>query len=209
MKVTVDLKLHLDTVEVYKRRREGGNVFLAPDSDQSRWLLAEHSWLNHETHFYVNGLVNSEKFSIWGTSKRDAVCDKGLRGQKVSNWAAMSYKGVTGLVSLRQEQEYRHSLVRSITLHLEHGLMGSLIGIDERRNQWFQQDGPTPHNAKIINWAWSATTSVTVVIILNTDHAWTSPSPDLNPLDFCLWEYYVEDKNRHGVRKSSGSQFCK
>ena len=53
---------------------------------------------------------------------------------------------------------------------------------------WFQQDGAPPHNARIItdylnrqhgnNW------------IGNRDPvSWPARSPDLTPLDFCIWGY--------------------
>lgn len=55
-------------------------------------------------------------------------------------------------------------------------------------NVLFQQDGATPHTAKIV-LEWLAEKFGEHFISLRSNIEWPPHSPDLNPLDFFLWGY--------------------
>ena len=56
------------------------------------------------------------------------------------------------------------------------------------KEQWFQQDGASPHvSKKLLQWV--NTNFDNRRISRRTDCPWSANSPDLNPLDFHLWGF--------------------
>ena len=58
--------------------------------------------------------------------------------------------------------------------------------------QWFMQDGATAHTTAASR-EFIRDKFQDRVISLKTDFVWAPHSPDLNPLDFFLWSYYLKD----------------
>ena len=61
-------------------------------------------------------------------------------------------------------------------------------GAKHQKQQWFQQDGATPHTANV-PMQWIKARFGKRVISRRSEHSWASHSPDLNSCDFYLWGY--------------------
>ena len=62
----------------------------------------------------------------------------------------------------------------------------------DRDQQWFQQDGATPHTSNV-SLAWLRERFDDRLISMRCDVEWTAHSPDLNPQIFYLWGYLKDN----------------
>ena len=60
----------------------------------SHSALLENIWFSDETHFHLDGYVNTQNCRIWATERPDIVMEKSLHSQKVMAWFAFSAKGI-------------------------------------------------------------------------------------------------------------------
>ena len=80
-------------------------------------------WFSDETHFHVNGAVNSYNNIFWGSQCPDEVEEKLLKGRKVTTFVAVSCRSVFGpywfedkngrMVTINQER-YRSIIYQRI-----------------------------------------------------------------------------------------------
>ena len=151
-------------------------------------------WFSDEAHFHLNGVVNRQNFRYWGSEKPEEIAERPLHSPKCTAWCAMSTHGIIGpfwfednygdAVTVNAER-YRQILAK---------FWSSLRRIRsvDRADQWFQQDGATPHTATA-TLGWLRNKFGDQVISRKTVNPWASHSPELNPPDFFLWGY-VKDR---------------
>ena len=92
-------------------------------------------------------------------------------------WLAVCSKGVSPIVIFENGTVNHDRYIREVLpVALRYG--NSMFG-----NQWtFQQDGAKPHTHEKTQ-AWC---SENLPAFIDRDH-WPPNSPDLNPLDYCIW----------------------
>jgi len=165
--------------------------FVEQIGQNPEWI--NNVWFSDEAHFYLNGVVNRQNFRYWGSEKPDEVAQRPLHSPKCTAWCAISSHGIIGpfwfegddgdTVSINAER-YRQILAKfSFALRRKR-----LVYSD----QWFQQDGATPHTATA-TLDWLKSKFGDKLISSKTAHLWASHSPDLNPPDFFLWGY-IKDR---------------
>lgn len=167
--------------------------------------VLDRVWFSDEAHFWLTGHVNSQNAVHWGTEKPDEVLTAPLHSEKVTVWMAMRRGGgVIGpfffedengdVVTVNQERYVQQALVPFWEK------LGEKVGAD-RREEWFQQDGATPHTAqKSLQWLKEKFDKR--LISLKTDVEWSPNSPDLSPLDFFLWGYMKDRVYAHKPRST-------
>ena len=60
----------------------------------SNWI--HNVWFSDDTHFHINGAVNSHNNIFWGSQRPDEVEETSLKGRKVTAFVTVSYRGVFG-----------------------------------------------------------------------------------------------------------------
>lgn len=147
-------------------------------------------WFSDEAHFLLSGHVNSKNCIFWGTAPPEDVLERPLHSVKCTAWVAISKHGIIGPFWFEDENE------RSVTVNTERYLevlkkfwntLGRRVGVI-REEQWFQQDGATPHTSNQ-TLAWLRQRFPDRLISRRCDPEWAPHSPDLNPPDFYLWGY--------------------
>ena len=136
-----------------------------------------------ESHFELDGRVNSHNAIFWGREKPNFVNNVPLHSQKVTVWCAVSFNGVIGPYFFEEDgqtvtvnqQRYQHMLADFF-----------FPAIAPIGNKWMQQDGATAHTANA-SIALLQERFGEHLISLKTDFPWPPHSPDLTPLDYWLW----------------------
>ncbi|CAF1963437.1 unnamed protein product [Rotaria magnacalcarata] len=131
-----------------------------------------------EEMFHIDEIYNSQNDRIWAVNRLAADTNGGIRQkrkfpQKLLVWLAVCSKGVSPLVIF------------------EDGTFGhDTFGVD-----WtFQQDGAKPQiHAKSQEWC-----EKHFPCFIDKDH-WPPSSPDLNPLDYCIWDELAHQVNWDAV----------
>ena len=152
-------------------------------------------WFSDEAHFYTNGYVISKNYVFWGSEKHTEVYQKGVHEKKVTAWAAFSHQGIIGPFFFLDDEDNTVTVTSQRYLSILKKFwvgLGRRVGVAERQNQWFQQDGAAPHTSRTVK-EWLNRHFGVKVISRGTNHPWSSHSPDLSPLDFHLWGY-LKDK---------------
>ena len=135
-------------------------------------------------------MYNSQNERIWAVDRHEADA-KGGRKQKrkfsvkVMVWLAVCSKGVSPLVILdKGTVDHQIYIEQVLPVALQFG--NKCFG-----NDWtFQQDGATAHtHQKTQQWCFENFPS-----FLNKDQ-WPPNSPDLNPLDYSIWDEFVHQMN--------------
>lgn len=159
----------------------------------ARWMLrnivlTDVIWFSDEAHFTLNRYVNKQNMRFWGTSKPDFYEERPLHSQKVTVWAALSSAGIIGPFFYEEDGETTTVTSQRYLTILKTKFLPELERRDiEMNNVWFQQDGATPHTARIV-LEWLAEKLGEHFISLRLNIEWPPHSPDLNPLYF-LWGY--------------------
>ncbi len=140
-----------------------------------------------EKMFDIDGVYNSQNDRIWAVNPADADIRGGVRQkrkfpQKVMVWLAVCSKGVSPLVIFEKGTVDHDRYIREVLP------VALKFGNDMFGNGWiFQQDGAKPHiHAKSQEWCANNFPS-----FIDKDH-WPPNSPDLNPLDYCIWNEFAE-----------------
>lgn len=122
----------------------------------ARWMLrniglTDVIWFSDEAHFTLNRYVNKQNMRFWGTSKPDFYEERPLHSQKVTVWAALSSAGIIGPFFYEEDGETTTVTSQRYLTILKTKFLPELERRDiEMNNVWFQQDGATPHIARIV-----------------------------------------------------------
>lgn len=153
-------------------------------------------WFTDEAHFLVAGHVNSKNNVFWGTQPPNYVLERPLHSLKCTAWVAISKHGIIGPFWFEDAEEQPLTVTKERYLEVlqkfwrELGLMNRRRGPNRvhREQQWYQQDGATPHTANT-SLEWLDRKFPDRLISRRREPEWAPHSPDLNPPDFYLWGY--------------------
>ena len=140
-----------------------------------------------EKMFDIDGVYNSQNDRIWAVSRSEADIKGGTRQkrkfpQKVMVWLGVCSKGVSPLIIFEKGTVDHERYIKEVLP------VALKFGNDMFGNDWtFQQDGAKPHtHAKSQEWCTKNFPS-----FIDKNH-WPSNSPDLNPLDYCIWNEFAQ-----------------
>lgn len=143
-----------------------------------------------EKMFDLDGIYNSQNQRIWAANRGQADEKGGIKmrqkyPQKVMVWLGVCSKGVTPLVIFdRGTVDHAVYIEKVLPIALDYGNKTF-------RGHWtFQQDGAKPHVHHLTQkWCQDNFPS-----FIDKDH-WPPNSPDLNPLDYCIWDEFAQCVN--------------
>ena len=148
--------------------------------------------------FDIDGVYNSENDRVWAVDRGDADKKGGTKQRrkfpwKVIVWWGASSKSITPLVIL-DEGTVDHTgyikKVLSFTIKCGNETFG--------RDWVFQQDGAKPHSHHLTqHWCRGNFAS-----FIDND-CWPPNSPDLNPLDYSIWDELVNTINWNKVKSKT------
>ena len=131
----------------------------------------------------IDGIYNSQNNRIWAVGrveadKRGGVKQKRKISQKVMVWFAVRSKGMLPIVIFGEGTIDHAQYIREVlqvALKYENDILGTY--------RTFQQDGAMPHVHHLTQqWCKDNFPS-----FIDKDH-WPPNSPDLNPLDYSIWD---------------------
>ena len=140
-----------------------------------------------EKRFDLDGIYNSENDRIWVINLEEAYRRGGKKQQrrfpqKVMVWLAVCSEGVAPLVLFEKGTLDHHRYIKEVLpVALRYG--NSKFG-----NNWtLQRDNRTPHtHQETQEWC-----SQRFPSFIDKD-TWPANSPDLNPLDYCIWDEFAQ-----------------
>ena len=140
-----------------------------------------------EKMFDIDGIYNSQNDRIWAVNRAEADSKGGTRQKrkfphKVMVWLGVCSEGISPLVIFEKGTVDHARYIKEVLP------VALKFGNDTFGNDWtFQQDGAKPHiHAKSQEWCNSNFPSS-----IDKDH-WPPNSPDLNPLDYCVWDEFAQ-----------------
>ena len=148
-----------------------------------------------EKLFDIDGVHDAQNDRIWAVDRGEADKSGGRKQkrkfpQKVMVWLGVCSKGVTSLVILDKGTTDHEKYIREVLpVAIKYG--NKMFGDD-----WtYQQDGATPHTHELTQqWCKNNFPS-----FIDKDH-WPPNSPDLNPLDYSIWDEFVQQMNWNKVQ---------
>ena len=151
-----------------------------------------------EKFFDIDDVYNSQNDRVWTVDRADAdekgdIQQRRKFPQKVMVWLGACSKGITPLVILDDETVgHDYYIKRVFPVALKYG--NKVSGDD-----WiFQQDGAMPHQHYLTQkWCQENFPS-----FIGKDH-WPPNSPDLNPLDYSIWDEFVKVIDWNKVRSKA------
>ena len=192
----LDLKLFPYLIQVKQKltaqdklaRMEMCNWFNNKMEEDEDWI--NNVWFSDEAHFHLDGYVNSKNCVFGGAELPQEVLQQPLHSSKVTAWCAINSKTIIGPYWFKDD-EGRTVTINQDNYHIV--IRKFYASISRRRGivinqQWFMQDGATPHTA-------NATLELLMqkfgerVISRKTDNPWAAHSTDLNPCYSFLWGY--------------------
>ena len=136
-----------------------------------------------EKFFDIDGVYNSQNDRVWAVDRANANESDGIKQrrkfpQKVMVWLGACSKGVTPLVILDEGTvDHRLYIEKVLPVVLKYGK--DVFGDD-----WtFQQDGAKPHQHHLTQ-EWCQNNFPSFI----PKDRWPPNSPDLNPLDYSIWD---------------------
>ena len=153
-----------------------------------------------EKIFGIDGVCNAQSNRVWAVD-RDEADEKGRRkqkrkySQKVMIWLGACWKGVRPLVILGKGTIDHDRYIREVLpVAIKYG--NKVFGDD-----WtYQQDNATPHTHNLTEEWWGQI----FPSFIDKDH-WPPLSSDLNPLDYSIWEQFVQQMNWNKVQSKKMS----
>ncbi|CAF1254278.1 unnamed protein product [Didymodactylos carnosus] len=148
--------------------------------------------------FDINGVYNSQNDRIWAVDRAQADTKGGRKQvqqfpQKVMVWLGACSKGVTPLVILDRKPKPKSDkgTVDHVRYIQEVLPVALAYGNEVFGDHWmFQQDGAGAHKHQLTqNWCRDHFPSFI------TEDRWPANSPDLNPLDYSIWDEFVHAIN--------------
>lgn len=147
-----------------------------------------------EKMFDIDGLYNAQNDRVWAVNRAEADASGGVKQkrkfpQKIMVWLGACTKGVTPLVILDGNVDHRVYIKKVLPVARKFG--NECFG-----DRWtFQQDGARAHTHHLSqDWCTDHFPS-----IIDKEH-WPPNSPDLNPLDYFVWDEFVHQMNWKNVR---------
>ena len=135
-----------------------------------------------EKLFDIDGVYNSQNDRVWAVSRGEADKQGGIKQtRKFPEKVAVCSKGVSPVVIFENGTvDHSRYIQEVLPVALEYG--DKVFG-----NQWtFQQDNAKPHVHHLTQqWCRDNFPS-----FIDKDH-WPPNSPDLNPLDYSIWDEFV------------------
>lgn len=143
-----------------------------------------------ECTFSINGIFNRNIHRHWSQENPRVIVETNFQRRFSLNvWCGILGNRLIGPFfidgSLNQEKYYQ-LLTEHLQIFLDDLPLAELNGI------YFQQDGATPHNARI-NTGWLNITFNNRWMGTHGPIRWPARSPDLTPLDFWLWGYIQDN----------------
>ncbi|CAF3813941.1 unnamed protein product, partial [Rotaria sp. Silwood1] len=137
--------------------------------------------------FDIDGVYNTQNDRIWAVNRAEAnekggILQKKSFSQKVMVWLGVCSKGVSPLMIFDEGTVGHARYIKEVLpVALKYG--NYVFG-----NDWtFQHDGAKPHIHQLTQqWCHDNFSG-----FIDEDH-WPPNSPDLNPLDYCIWDEFVK-----------------
>lgn len=151
-----------------------------------------------EKMFDIDGVYNAQNDRIWASNRAEADKKGGIKPkrkfpQRVMVWLGACSKGVTPLVILDNGSVNHHRYIDEV-LPVAKKYGNKMFG-----NNWiFQQDGARAHTHRL-SQQWC---SDHFPDFIGKDR-WPSNSPDINPLDYCVWTEFVNAMHWDNVRSKA------
>lgn len=156
------------------------------------WL--KRTFFTDEKVFYVDPPVNAQTNRVWGSGRKSDIATNRLLVQRakfsssvmVSVGVCFGGKGRLHFVPEKTKinaECYTTNLLPLLLEDCQHLLQHDFI---------FQQDGAPAHTARQ-SQEWLATHTPDFI----KKDEWPPNSPDLNPLDFCVWGLMLEKYTKH------------
>ncbi|CAF4571214.1 unnamed protein product [Rotaria socialis] len=142
--------------------------------------------------FDTDGVYNSQNERIWAPSRADTDVKGGIRIRQIQKfpknvmvWLGACSKGVSPLVIFENGTVHHERYIQEVLP------VALKFGNDMFGDSWtFQQDGGRPHiHRKTQDWC-----RTHLPCFIGKDH-WPPNSPDLNPLDYFVWDEFVNAIN--------------
>ena len=140
--------------------------------------------------FDIDGVYNTQNDRVWAVDRADADKSGGIQWrrkfpQKLMVWLGACSKGLTFLVILDERTVDRTVYIEKVLpVALKYG--NQFFGSD-----WvFQQDGAKPHWHRL-SQKWCRDNFPTFI----EKDRWPPNTPDLNSLDYSIWDQLVNNIN--------------
>lgn len=177
--------------EDHKRRRVQFANWIRNNFKKSQ---AKRIVFSDEKLFSVDGVWNRQNERIWAVSREEANEKGGLRGVskfpgKIMVWLGACANGVSKVVFL-EDGTVNHEKYISEVLPVAKRFGNTHFGND----WWFQQDGARAHTVA----ASQNRCKENLPNHIEKDR-WPANSPDLNPLDYSVWNEIVQGMNWDAV----------
>lgn len=157
--------------------------------DTMRFLFSD------EKMFDMDGMCNSQNDRVWAVDRRTADGRGGVKlkrkfPQRVMVWLGVSSKGVTDMIILDKGTVDHERYIKEV-LPVARKCGNKWFGHD-----WtFQQDGARAHTHHLTQqWCQD-----NFPHFIDKDH-WPPNSPDFNPLDYSIWNEYVNQMHWNLVK---------
>jgi len=146
---------------------------------------AKNILFSDEKLFDLDGVYNRQNDRIWAATRAEADSNGGVYRRnkfpkKVMVWLGVCSKGVTNVVILQGSVNHQSYLKNVLPVARRCG--NKLLG----GNWTFQQDGATAHTHELSQ----KYCRDNLPNFISKDR-WPPNSPDLNPLDYCIWNEIV------------------
>ena len=154
----------------------------------------DNVWFSDEAHFLLSGQVNSKNNIFWDSAPPEHCLQRPLHSTICTAWVALSKHGIIGPYWFEDDDEHAMTVNTERYLQILRNLWAAL---GQRRRvvraeQWFQQDGATPHTSND-SLKWLGQRFPDRLISRRCDPEWAPHSPGLNPPDCYLWGYLKDN----------------
>lgn len=170
-----------------QHRLEFANDFLLRHNNDSHFI-GRILWTD-EAHFHLNGEINTWNCRIWAKENPNESLEEALNSPKVTVWAGFNSRFIlppyffeeNGTTVTIDSERYCKMLVEHLIplLKARHAFSTTIL----------QQDGATPHTARITKHLLQLHFGSDRIISRGFRIDWPARSPDLNGCDFWLWGY--------------------
>ncbi len=143
-------------------------------------LLDKIVW-SDEAQFKLSGHVNRHNCIYWSSENNHVTIEKQLNQPGITVWAGLSSSGIVGPVF------FQGNVTGAMYLEtLQTAVVPILQQREDFHKLYFQQDGAPPHYATTVR-NYLDETFEGRWIGRRGSIDWPARSPDLTPLDFCIW----------------------
>lgn len=161
------------------------------------WHAGDEIIFSDEKLFLLQESHNAQNDRVYAATLDDIPSNKRnvQRFQNVSSvmvWGAISPRGKLPLIFIEKgvkinQKYYLDEVLKKVLLPEAQKLFGDDF-------YCFQQDGAPAHTAKLVQ-QWCEQNLTDFI----TKEEWPPSSPDLNPLDFCIWGYMLAHLNMKNI----------